>query len=258
MNRLVSNEPELTFDDVLIIPQFSTITTRDEISIGTCVPGKDFNLSLDLPVVISNMDTVTGTKMIRQMDLRGGMAILHRYSTLEDIDRFITEQDLCYYPISVGSVYSTEEKAKIDYLLNHKTPCDDLVLCVDMSNGFSGHMVDTLDYIRKNQKNPLFLIAGNVSEPLAAKLLRAHGADMIKVGIGPGSVCTTRIQTGVGRPQLSAIQACSEYGPVLADGGLRTPGDIAKAIAMADSLEYRPLHPGMGQAVAERTYLGRS
>jgi IMP dehydrogenase len=172
------------------------------------------------------MDTVTGFKMARKMDEVGGLGIIHRYFSLDEYKKIILEWPLDKGPLafSVGTI--SKDKERIDWCIQNSD-----IICVDIAHGDSLHMQQTLNYIRAKEFNRP-LIAGNVVTLDAAKALIEWGADMVKVGVGPGSVCTTRIKTGCGYPQLSAIMECSKTGiPVIADGGIKTEGDAAKALA---------------------------
>jgi len=132
--------------------------------------------------------------------------------------------------VSVGSL--SNDKRRIDVVLNKAIKENrDIGICVDLAHGDSFHMIDTLNYIRENTFSNL-VIAGNVCTYEGASRLFDAGADIVKVGVGPGSACTTRIKTGCGYPQLCAVQECSEAGPIIADGGIRYYGDAAKAIAV--------------------------
>ncbi len=214
----------LTFDDVLIIPKYSEVSSRSDCS--TYLPF----LTNKIPVIAANMDTICDFKMAGYLCKNGAIGAVHRYMSIEEMNNGI---DSFYkkFPksepliISVGAVANDVDR--IDALLKRN---EEIFFCVDIAHGHSVMMKETIEYIKDS--NPFSdIIAGNVATQEAAFDLFKWGATYVKVGIGPGSVCTTRIKTGVGVPQLTAIMECSKAGPIIADGGIRTPGDVAKAIA---------------------------
>lgn len=225
----------LTFDDVLLVPQYSHLLSRSEADLSWDLGQFKFST----PVIAANMDSVCGEKMMKKMAELGGLGIHHRRCSINDyyvISPWWRYKQGQLYPdvtddrrgplaLSVGTLQN--DKKRIDWCIDPDN-CD--IICVDIAHGDSVHMLDTLRYIRdKEFTGPI--IAGNVCTPEATRFLLEHGATIVKVGVGPGSVCTTRTKTGCGYPQLSAIANCAEAGPVIADGGIRTPGDAAKALA---------------------------
>ena len=219
----------LTFDDVLIVPRFSDIKSRKDCSLKSIIKiNGTLEFHLGIPIIASNMDTICEVKMARKMAELGGMGILHRNMSIANLALAILslEEDKKTAVVAVGGIHT--DKEKIDYLMNRG-----VVLCVDMANGHSQNMKETLEYIC--QKSHPVIIAGNVCTPLGVQNLHAWGADIVKVGVGSGSVCTTRIKTGCGYPQLQAIMDIVKETrgniPIIADGGIRTPGDAAKALA---------------------------
>ena len=221
----------LTFDDVLIVPRFSDIKSRKDCNLKTEIEvskiGK-LNFHLNIPIMAANMDTICEIKMALKMAELGGLGVLHRNLDLTTLEEFIHRlHDAERTPVVAVGGLSTD-KAKIDWLMDKG-----IIFCVDMANGHSQNMKETLEYICKGV-HPI-IIAGNVCTPRGVQDLHAWGADIVKVGVGSGSVCTTRIKTGCGYPQLQAIlditKATGGTIPIIADGGIRTPGDAAKALA---------------------------
>ncbi len=229
----------LTFDDVLIVPGYSTIRSRSESECDTATRLGAFDFSI--PICSANMDTITDSKMAKAMAWQGGLGIFHRYMSVDEARDRVSKMRLFqitnshFSPpivISVGTV--DKDKERIDVIIDSQAEG----ICVDIAHGHSIQMAETLDYIRGRGYKGL-LIAGNVATRHGAVFLKSHGADVVKVGVGPGSVCTTRIKTGCGVPQLTAILNCSRGWDhtvppdinVIADGGIRTPGDAAKALA---------------------------
>lgn len=235
MSKLNNLLEALTFDDVLLVPQYSNLMSRSEADLSWNLGQYKFSL----PIVAANMDTICSSSMMKKMGQLGGLGIHHRYCSIDSYEvasacwrydqgklyKDVPDKKIGPLALSVGSLYGDQKR--IDWCIEPDN-CD--IICIDIAHGDSVHMMDTLKYIRDNGfVGPV--IAGNVCTPGATRFLLEHGATMVKVGIGPGSICTTRIKTGCGYPQLSAIANCSEAGPIIADGGIRTPGDVAKALA---------------------------
>lgn len=217
-----------TFDDVLLTPRRSGVASRFHVSTKTSFTK---NFSMELPVVAANMDTVSEAEMCLAMDTIGAAAILHRFMTLDmqvaQVRAVREKSKIVAASIGVAQDSKDRAKALVDAGAN--------VLTVDIAHGHSESMIEVVRYLKKEFPS-IDVIAGNIATPEAAQDLIAAGADALKVGIGPGSMCTTRIITGVGMPQLSAIAMCSQISkpagvPLIADGGLRTSGDAMKALA---------------------------
>jgi IMP dehydrogenase len=223
----------LTFDDVLIMPKHSDVRSRRDPSLTSKLTK---NISIDTPILSANMDTVTGPEMAIAMHNLGGLGILHRFTSIEDqveMVRKVKEAGAKIISASIG--VGDESKPRMMALAKAGVN----VVTVDIAHGHSIQMMETMKWL-KDTYPQIEIIAGNIAMPEAAKDLIEAGADAIKVGIGPGSMCTTRIITGAGVPQLTAIALCAEiaetYGvPVIADGGIKTSGDIVKAFAAGAS-----------------------
>lgn len=247
-----------TFDDVLLVPQQSQIKSRSDVNIGTRVGG----LSLKLPILSANMDTVTEGRMAVEMGRLGGAGVLHRFAPFDP--SICDWADACkeagapvIMSIGVNTIHDDAgEIEKIDYLLE-KSRLD--AVCIDIAHGDHDMMLRAISDIR-NDFPQLHIIAGNVATGSAALRLFGVGATIIKVGIGPGSVCSTRIVTGHGMPQLSAIMEVADSlhkyrdeVSIIADGGIRHPGDIVKALAAgADAVMLGSLLAGTDEAAGER------
>ncbi len=221
-------ERGLTFDDVLIVPKKSNIKSRKDPSLKSKLTK---NTSLDIPIVSANMDTITESDMAIAMAKKGGLGIIHRFLPLDVLIKEVqklknTAHKTISASIGVSGDWKERSKALVDAGVN--------ILTIDIAHGHSTAMVETLKYI-KDTYDDVEVIAGNIATPEAADILIETGADAIKVGIGPGSMCTTRVITGCGVPQLTAIALCSQVAidsgvPVIADGGIKTSGDIVKAL----------------------------
>jgi IMP dehydrogenase len=224
----------LTFDDVLLVPRHSSMSSRRDPNLS-CQVTRQFKL--DLPIVTANMDTITGLAMAQAMAKLGGLGIIHRFmSALEQVEvvkelRAFQREHQIKTPIAVSIGVKEEGQARADMLVNEGVE----ILTIDIAHGDSVMMMETLQYVKKKYPK-IDVIAGNVATPEAVRRLIEAGADAVKVGIGPGSMCTTRIITGHGVPQLTAIALCAQEAmkhkiPVIGDGGLKTSGDMVKALA---------------------------
>ena len=220
----------LTFDDVLILPRRSSIRSRQDVSVRTrlsrCV-------KLDLPVVAANMDTVCEHEMAIAMARLGGVGIVHRFMPIDTQADEIYRVKEAGASLAVGAAVGTDR----DMVDRAKTlvaaGADALVL--DIAHGHSDHAIDGVRTL-KDHFADTDVVAGNVATLDGAEDLVQAGADAVKVGVGPGGVCTTRTVAGVGVPQLTAIADVAPVGvPVIADGGIRSSGDIAKALAAGAS-----------------------
>ena len=225
-----------TFDDVLITPAYSDIESRSEIDTSIDFLG----LPLKVPIISANMDYITGFEMALRMHELGGLGILHRFEPWEDQVKTIQKLYANKIPI-IFSVGIRDIKESLDHI---KYIVQDLAIpihgiCIDVAHGHHqkvGTLVELIKGSVDESVSQLKVIAGNVANLEGADFLYQSGADAIKVGIGAGSVCTTRTIAGVGVPQLSAILECAAFSeetkiPIIADGGIRHSGDVAKAMA---------------------------
>lgn len=210
------------FDDLLVVPRHSSIQSRSSVDLSTTLS----SLSLTMPIVSSNMDTVTEWEMAQAMEKLGGMGIIHRYLQPEQrLEQLKKISHLKYRCLAVG--ITADEVSFAKKLIEGGAN----VLCLDVAHGHSTMMQRALGELRNSRAN-VVLIAGNIATPEAAHDLVNWGAHVLKVGIGPGSMCTTRIVTGAGYGQLTAIADCASAttAPVIADGGVRNSGDAVKAV----------------------------
>ena len=216
----------LSFDDVLLVPKFSGVTSRKEISLENNL-GK---ISLSIPIISSPMDTVTESAMAEQMHNRGGLGIIHRYNSVRDQAFLVHEARGCNVGAAIGvsGDYLERASAVIEQGANF--------LCVDIAHGHHVLMRYALETLRNTFGDRVHIMAGNVATRAGYEDLAAWGADSVRVGIGGGSICSTRIQTGHGMPTLQSVIDCSSSElsgdiPIIADGGIKNSGDIVKAIA---------------------------
>jgi IMP dehydrogenase len=218
----------LTFDDVLLMPGYNGIRSRGLVTTSVKLHDRLF----DIPIVSSNMDTITGLEMARVLAAHGGLALLHRFMSIDDnVTMFKAAGDPKHVGISIGIGDDGVKRAEALIAAGAE------IVCVDVAHGHSKEVNRTVRALRDKYADNILIIAGNVATYAGADYLAAAGADVIKVGIGPGSVCTTRIKTGFGVPQLTAIHDCSKVDRyIIADGGVRFPGDAVKALAAGADL----------------------
>ena len=239
----IESEVKLDFSDVLIRPKRSTLGSRKEVDLyrqfifRNYVP--DFPDNIEeihyngVPIMASNMDGVGTFEMAIELSNQGIFTCLVKTYTVEELIEFFYGDGLYrtdYVAMSIGTSTADFEKLCAVY-----DKCKDNLkyVCIDIANGYSEHFVEHVQKVR-NRFPHLVIIAGNVVTGEMTEELILSGADIVKVGIGPGSVCTTRIKTGVGYPQLSAIIECADAahglgGHIIADGGCSSSGDVAKA-----------------------------
>ena len=216
----------LTFDDVLLVPRRSSIRSRQDVNLTTRLTR---NISIKLPIIAANMDTVCEEEMALALARLGGVGIIHRFLPIEAQAQMVENVKHENSSFVVGAAVGTDHDAVIRSKALISAGVDVLVL--DIAHGHSEHSIDALKEL-KNVFPDTDVIAGNIATLAGAEDLFEAGADAIKVGVGPGGVCTTRVVAGVGVPQLTAISSASEVPiPTIADGGITSSGDIAKAIA---------------------------
>jgi IMP dehydrogenase len=223
----------LTFDDVLLIPAKSEVRSRRDPSLRSQLTKK---ITLETPILSANMDTITESEMAISMHKLGGIGVLHRFSPISaqvEFARLVKASGSENISASIGVNDDFKERAQalIQAGVN--------VLTIDIAHGHSVSMTEVMKWLKDTHPN-IEIIAGNIATQEATYDLIQAGADAVKVGIGPGSMCTTRIITGCGVPQLTAIALCAEVAdeykvPVIADGGIRTSGDLVKAFAAGAS-----------------------
>ena len=212
-----------TYDDILLVPSYNHWESRKVVDISMIC--KKEKLSLKLPLMTANMDTITETDMTNYIGAKGGIGVLHRYMSIENNVRMFKD---CRYPTFVSVGCGTKDLERVEALRDAGAD----LFCIDVAHAHAKYVGRTLKSIRKMLGDEACIMAGNVATYAGADHLASCSADIVKVGIGGGSVCTTRIKTGFGVPNLTAIKNCSRVDrSVVADGGIRYPGDIVKALA---------------------------
>ena len=215
-------EHSFTFDDILLIPNYNHYESRRMVEIAST--DRTGKLTLDLPILTSNMDTVTESPMANFMGEKGGMGVLHRFMSIE---QNVAEFKACKHKAFVSVGCSQHDLERAEALRDAGAT----YFCLDVAHAHAKYVGKTLKELRKIIGD-VCLLAGNVATYAGADYLASCGADIIKVGIGGGSVCSTRIKTGFGVPTLTSIEQCAKIDrSIVADGGIRTPGDIVKALA---------------------------
>lgn len=215
----------LTYDDVLIVPNRTDVDSRSDVDLSTNVTP---SVEVEIPLISAPMDSVTETELAQALSDVGGVGIIHRVCSRHEQEAMVSDVD--------GTVGASVGVGAGE--LDRAGQCVDAgadFICVDVAHA---HMEKAIDKVeRYSEAFDVDIMAGNVATYRGAKDLMMAGADSVKVGVGPGSLCSTRIKTGVGVPQFTAVRNVSEktgYPPldsnVIADGGIRSPGDAVKAL----------------------------
>ena len=245
----------LCFDDVLLVPQHSEVGSRSDVDISVNWGGLHFKH----PIIPANMMTVTGNEMAIEIIKSGGLAILHRFmdetEQIRIAKKVFDDHGNEHFAVSIG-VKSNDREMVAKF-----RQAGVRIICIDIAHGDSKQCIDMTKWI-KDKWSDMIVIAGNVSTGAAAERLWRAGADIVKVGVGPGSLCTTRVETGNGVPQLTALMdislvrlALAMHNKVgyptinrpmyiIADGGIKSAGDVVKALCFADMVMVGNLFAG--------------
>ena len=245
----------LTYDDIQLVPQYSNIPTRTQIKLHTLVSRRYGLLN---PIVASPMDTVCGLEMAYKMFRLGGVGCIHRFNSIEEQSKIVKElnhriyseewgnqfedwgvmldnwhSEIPYVPIMASIGVSESDKQRAELLV--ESGCN--ILLIDVAHGHHENVEKMIQWCRENLDDKVDIIAGNIATKEAAQELESWGVDGLRVGIGGGSLCTTRVKTGFGVPNVSCIEDIVSVAktPVMADGGIRSSGDISKALALGSS-----------------------
>ena len=236
----------LTFDDVTLAPNYSEILPSE---VDTKIKLSKY-LTISIPIISSAMDTVTESNMAVTIAKKGGIGVIHRNLSIEDQVKEIKK--VKEKKMLVGAAVGASKHEYMRALKILKENID--LIVVDTAHGHTKKVGEIIKYIKKIKPNKTTLCAGNIATAEAAKYLVKLGVDVLKVGIGPGSICTTRLVAGIGVPQLSAILDVkkgigNKKTALIADGGIKFSGDIAKALAAgADAVMIGSLFAGSKQA----------
>ena len=245
----------LTYDDIQLVPQYSTVPSRTQIDLKTLVSRRYGILN---PIVASPMDTVCGLEMAYKIFLLGGVGCIHRFNSIEEQSKIIKElyhriyseewgnqfeswgvmvdnwhSEIPHIPIMASIGVSESDKDRAKSLVDNG--CN--IIVIDVAHGHHKNVETMLGWLKSNLDDKVDIIAGNIATKEAAQELESWGADGLRVGIGGGSLCTTRVKTGFGVPNVSCLEDIVSVAktPVMADGGIRSSGDISKALAIGAS-----------------------
>jgi IMP dehydrogenase len=245
----------LTYDDIQLVPQYSNIPSRTQINLKTLVSRRYGLLN---PIVASPMDTVCGLEMAYKMFKLGGVGCIHRFNSIEEQSNIVKElyhriysedwgnqfeswgvmiddwhSEIPHIPIMASIGVSESDKDRAKSLVDNG--CN--IIIIDVAHGHHKNVEKMLVWCKNNLDEKVDIIAGNIATKEAAQELESWGADGLRVGIGGGSLCTTRVKTGFGVPNVSCLEDIISVAktPVMADGGIRSSGDISKALAIGAS-----------------------
>jgi IMP dehydrogenase len=229
------NKPALCFDDILLVPQQSEVESRHKVDLTMSIGYGDREVVLGLPIIAAPMDTVCDFEMCVVMSNAGGLGILHRYMSKDIlIEKTKRLSDAQYrFGVSIGATNGYLNDAVELYDAGAR------IILVDIANGHSHYAVNAVENLRKALPGDLHIMAGNVATAEGFVRLSDAGADSVRVGIGGGSACTTRVVSGHGVPTLASVMEVSDYMmfadyqkcSIIADGGIRNSGDMIKAFA---------------------------
>ena len=230
-------DPALCFDDILLVPQRSSVVSRHSVNTSMIVGSGNRSISLSLPIIAAPMDTVCDIEMCMAISSMGGIGILHRYMSYEDQlkkTKTLTDAEFAF-GVAIASNNGFMEQAQALYYAGAR------FLLIDTANGHGKYAIDAVKRLR-DKFDDVHIMAGNVATADGFARLSAAGADSVRVGIGGGSACTTRIISGHGVPTLASIMDCDKWleefssngidtCSIIADGGIRNSGDMIKAFA---------------------------
>lgn len=255
----IIDDIKLDFDDVLIVPKRSTVVSRGDVNLYRTFKTLNSKTTIEgIPIMASNMDCVGVLGVAEVMSKNHLFTCLHKFYNLDILQKYFTEttsrRNNIFYSMGITDKDFEKLKAAIDKFQPKR-------ICVDVANGYTKYFIDAISKVREIALDDTVIMAGNVATPDMTQEILINGrADIVKIGIGPGSACETRRVTGVGYPQLSAIIECADVahgigGLVCADGGCRNSGDIAKALgAGADFVMLGGLLAGHTECEGEWFY----
>ena len=276
----IEDEIKLTFDDVLIRPKRSTLVSRSEVVLERQFKFKHTNeIWTGVPIFSANMDTTGTFETAITLQKHKMLTAIHKFYSIQDWEKNIGKLDPNFISVTVGQSKEDLQLGQKIFSLNS----DIKYLCIDVANGYREDFINSVKNYRETFPDKI-IIAGNVATREMTEALILAGADIVKIGIGPGSVCTTRSVAGVGYPQLSSISECADAahglgGHVMADGGCKYPGDVSKAFGAGadyvmlggmfaghkesggelvtdeEGVQYKDFY-GMSSTKAQQTYYG--
>lgn len=232
----IEHDIKYDFNDVLFRPKRSTLSSRSEVSMERTFNFKHSGRTwTGVPIISSNMDTVSSIDMFKALSSHKCITCFHKYIDINEIVKVCKEgYSSEYFMLSTGITDNDFENLVSRSKVLQENDIDVAFICIDVANGYMFKLIDFCKKIREHFPNTT-LVAGNVvSREIVEELIISGKIDIIKVGIGSGAVCTTRLQTGVGVPQFSAVMECADAahgldGAIISDGGICHPGDVSKA-----------------------------
>ena len=228
----IEEDTKLDFSDVLIKPKRSTLSSRSQVELSRTFKTLHSKIEwMGVPIMVANMDSTGTFEMAIECQKHKIITCLHKHYEVEDWLNFINTNKIDFNYLTVSTGISDKDFIKTQNILELVPQIK--MICIDVANGYAEKFVETVQKFREKFQDKI-IIAGNVVTSEMTEQLILAGADIVKVGIGPGSVCTTRKQTGVGYPQLSAVMECADAahglgGLIISDGGCTVPGDFSKA-----------------------------
>ena len=230
----IIDDVKLDYSDVLIVPKRGTVPSRSHVDLNVQYNFVNGDAFRGVPIIAANMDGVGTIEMAKSLEEFGCSAALSKHYTEQELVEYFTtwQKQRPIYSLGIGES-DVAKFAKVYEQIQPYTRNRQMMVCIDVANGYTDNFLKFIeDFKRKFSRTTI--IAGNVVTPEMTETLIMAGVSIVKVGIGPGSVCTTRKMTGVGYPQLSAVIECADAahglkGHIIADGGCSTPGDVAKA-----------------------------
>lgn len=238
----------LTYDDIFMVPRYSDIKSRSDVD--TTIEKNDW--SFKLPIIASPMNTVCEEEMAIKMAEHGGLGVIHRYNSIAQQAEMVRKCKGHTIAAAIGATNDYMERAQE----LHNAGCE--IFCVDVAHGNHQYVRDALNNLRKEFDDDKMIMAGNTADYIGAQNLASWGANMIRIGVGAGSACTTRVRTGHGIPSITSLidssrQPIPQGVILIADGGIRSSGDIVKALAVgADMVMLGSMLAGTDEAPGEK------
>lgn len=230
----IESELKLGFEDVLIRPKRSSLSSRKQVNLERILTFRNSGEKwAGIPLMVANMDTTGTFEMAAELSKHNVITCVHKHYTIEEWRTFLQSYEGSVENIGLSIGICKEDIEKLDAVLKMDNRFK--FICIDVANGYTESFIEVVKKMRDKYTKKV-IIAGNVVTAEMTEELILAGADIVKVGIGPGSVCTTRLKTGVGYPQLSAVIECADAahglkGHIISDGGCVHPGDVSKALA---------------------------
>ena len=228
----IENGIKIGFNDVMIKPKKSYIKSRSEVKLARTFNFLHSNFEWKgIPIIASNMDTVGTFETAKELAKYNMLTVLHKYYSIEQLENFFNTSNNIMNSVAICTGIIDADLEKLHKILSLFEGIK--FICIDIANGYLESFYEAIKKIRESYPDKI-IMAGNVVTPEAVEEALQSGADIVKIGIGSGSVCTTRLKTGIGYPQLSAVSECADAarinkGLIISDGGCKVPGDIAKA-----------------------------